>query len=268
MVELSTLSHDILEYCIKGLKYQGDDLYSFKGETYKLTKTLEEGKQTVYLFFSNDKNMKVGTSTSTGIVKYDCFNDTYLSYSEEDKKALRVLFQHHYYETRRKIKRQQERKKNERTVECTYCGKEFKSHKLRATFCSKECRILYNREIRKKEPQVHQCRECGKTFKTFKYQLFCSAECRIHYHSKRLWQNIKEKRGELKKTCKHCGKEFIAKTDQFKYCSDRCRIKHNSTKQKVKSQIAKQSSIIEKMKSVLENKKTLLEQIKNSIIKL
>lgn len=63
------------------------------------------------------------------------------------------------------------------------------------------------------------CHHCGKEFyaKVKGIHKYCSVECREAFYSK------SRPNGPVLKTCLTCGKEFMSKTYQNKYCSVFCR---------------------------------------------
>jgi len=76
---------------------------------------------------------------------------------------------------------------------CSICGKEFKSDKANAKYCSDECKKQHNRERAKrrainkhnKNKKSHKCKYCGKIFVPeygFKKRTFCSNQCSKKYH--------------------------------------------------------------------------------------
>jgi len=75
---------------------------------------------------------------------------------------------------------------------CSICGKEFKSDKANAKYCSDECKKQHNRERDKrrainkhnKNKKSHKCKYCGKIFVPeygFKKRTFCSNQCSKKY---------------------------------------------------------------------------------------
>ena len=122
---------------------------------------------------------------------------------------------------------------------CKQCGKEYLSTKKESSFCSNECRYLWQTEGFKGENNPHfsankcKCDICGKEFLRNKSQYnahehhYCSKECAnkgfSKYHTGK--DNIRYTRLTLK--CEMCGKEYTTNPFEYKkgehhYCSRKC----------------------------------------------
>lgn len=111
------------------------------------------------------------------------------------------------------------------TINCGYCGKEFKSairKGITAKYCSKKC---YSEGWKGKHPELYKlndikCPQCGKTFHPIgATKKFCSRSCAAS------WNHNIEQRGEgntRKIKCKICGNEFNRHYKGQKYCSQEC----------------------------------------------
>ena len=96
--------------------------------------------------------------------------------------------------------------------QCALCGKEIKvspSKNSQYNFCNRDC---YNKFHKSKNKKIYKCEFCGKEFESINDKnanRFCSRECYNEAHK------IKNK----KRKCLTCGKYFMAKASEDKYCS-------------------------------------------------
>ena len=218
---------DILTYCIKGLEHIEANKYTFKDETYILVSHKAQSMMNVSLFFQcGDKTVTCVTS-NVGRVQYDGFNGLYMSYTKEQQKELKALFQNFYYKQNTLVKRAKAREKKIETRKCLHCGKEFRTAISNKKFCSEECCHKHYSELKKAQtvPHKHTCPICNKEFTSLKYQVYCSAKCRIKRNNNILLQKLKEAH-RVTKVCKVCGKLFETNrgTQQI-YCSSECAYK-------------------------------------------
>lgn len=96
----------------------------------------------------------------------------------------------------------------------------------------------YSNYLRDNKDQLittKKCEYCGKTFKPVThFHKYCTPHCQNEAHNarhrKRKQPNKKSKKPSkyYVKTCKHCGKDFIATHPLKKYCSHYCYSKENS----------------------------------------
>ena len=63
-----------------------------------------------------------------------------------------------------------------------------------------------------------KCLNCGKEIARTKNKSYCSRACRNQHLTRR----DMEEAPKYPKTCKICGKEFLARRPTKKYCSDKC----------------------------------------------
>lgn len=93
---------------------------------------------------------------------------------------------------------------------CVECGELFLPFARDTKYCSKKCRLASNYR-RKKEigivPRI--CPTCGTSFHPTGKKKYCKPECR-------------PPKKVVLDHCVHCGKEFVKKTPQHKFCSNRC----------------------------------------------
>lgn len=83
---------------------------------------------------------------------------------------------------------------------------------------------------------TRECRICGREFKCIKKKQFlcgdevCRKEWQKIYYQEQTKPHRKKKTKPIIKTCKTCGKEFLAKGENNVYCSDECRYLNNAEK--------------------------------------
>ena len=83
-----------------------------------------------------------------------------------------------------------------------------------------------------------RCPECGKVFeKREKRQTYCCVECRIKHYQK-------NKPKKLYYHCEYCGKVYEQGSEN-KYCSDECKSKYASGRNKKSGRKKKPLSIVE-----------------------
>ena len=77
-------------------------------------------------------------------------------------------------------------------------------------------------EVTMKDENHYICEFCGKAFYTkyHKGQKYCSPECQEKAKDRRQSERKKSEKPPIIKTCGICGKEFIGKKVQAKYCGD------------------------------------------------
>lgn len=120
---------------------------------------------------------------------------------------------------------------------CPVCGKSFFTDSKAQVYCSRECLA----ESLRKEKPTHICENCGKQFARFPNTKdscrFCSRECSFERFRKDPTAAPAYKDGStaLKKagigrkskiyykTCRACGKTFVARSMNAKLCSGECR---------------------------------------------
>lgn len=103
---------------------------------------------------------------------------------------------------------------------CPICGKVFETSNAQKKYCSQDCAYeaniirtnKYNKEHRKTETE-RVCPVCGKIFNAKGRKKYCSAACR---------RQSTLKQAEITKKCAICGKTFVTRCHQRKYCSDEC----------------------------------------------
>lgn len=140
---------------------------------------------------------------------------------------------------------------------CALCGKEFEATSARK-YCSKECKKeklrelarQYSRQRYRLKLQTKKCLICGKSFKGYKKNKYCSRLCAneakrrhsrlywIKYHRINRKDRIKIQSEGINiiqyiKTCRHCGKEFIATNHRICFCSEECRKKEKEKNQEI-----------------------------------
>ena len=119
---------------------------------------------------------------------------------------------------------------------CMTCGNEFLAENCHQRKCS-ECRA----KLEKKQLDEIECKTCGQKFVPGrKNQRFCCRECAQIYYQ---WENgsrdmslpeylakhgFKGQYGVKK--CAHCGKDFVATTEDQKYCSKECKLAHRQVR--------------------------------------
>lgn len=130
------------------------------------------------------------------------------------------------YECRKEADRQYQR----RHYQELKAKREEKLNKQR-----KEEEVVYGEPIirasgRKWTPRIKTCPVCGKTFvATNNKQIYCcwehliKANNNFNGYRKDKTEGKKNENGLYVKTCAICGKEFTAKRNDAKYCSDKCR---------------------------------------------
>lgn len=91
-------------------------------------------------------------------------------------------------------------------MECIQCDKEFTPRQKTQKFCSKDCKIEYNKY------SDNVCEVCNKSYRGIKGRKYCSSECRKSI--------TREER-----TCKQCDTKFTERIKQPRdFCSDKCRV--------------------------------------------
>ena len=67
------------------------------------------------------------------------------------------------------------------------------------------------------------CQNCGKEFEAFecRKQKYCSSDCWYEYTKKKNFQ-------EKAKSCNMCGKKFLPKNKEQRFCSRKCSDKHQT----------------------------------------
>ena len=74
--------------------------------------------------------------------------------------------------------------------------------------------------------RTRACQNCGILFSLTRQgsgvKKFCSDDCREHYNQRRYEQMRKEMREDKHKICPACGKEFVTKANNQKYCDKQC----------------------------------------------
>lgn len=91
-------------------------------------------------------------------------------------------------------------------VNCQQCDKKFTQKQKTQKFCSKECKIEFNKYT------TNTCHTCNKEFRGVKGRKFCSTQCRISVNRE-------------ERVCKQCGTEFIERIKHKReFCSNECRI--------------------------------------------
>lgn len=109
---------------------------------------------------------------------------------------------------------------------CEYCGAEIyaKSKSLLHRFCSKRCGSLYwwDGSGKRAEQLVFHCANCGREVLRDKHDwrfkrgiklVFCSNDCHTEYSRAHRTPNV----------CEWCGKEFMHKHHNTKYCCEDCK---------------------------------------------
>lgn len=137
-------------------------------------------------------------------------------------------------------------------IPCEYCGQEFTPHQHNQRFCSARCKERARMGVTQIELK---CPVCGKEFTTCNpHDKYCSRECRLMYQRAMRKRKRMLERGEdpgdiqvhlrapkvmgHPRVCQECGKEFLAKSVDTKYCSERCRNRHYDRKRTVAKNLA------------------------------
>lgn len=76
--------------------------------------------------------------------------------------------------------------------------------------------------------ETRRCISCGKPIERKQNKLYCSRSCR----NKHLTRKDMEEKPKYPKVCAVCGKEFLARRPNRKYCSDECNWKAQWEKQR------------------------------------
>jgi hypothetical protein len=154
-------------------------------------------------------------------------------------------------------------------VECFHCHKEFKQKTSFQKHCSSKCRQEYSnknktpeqldriKQYQREYRQTHKpeiitkpktCPICNKIFYD-NGRTYCSKECQYKYTIAR----HREKHGKgdiiITRNCITCGKTFRILNTHGKYCSRKCRPRHEKPKpykKKVKILVKKQCPICER----------------------
>lgn len=123
---------------------------------------------------------------------------------------------------------------------CVICGKKFLTRNGKHICCSTDCRKVYHKKYTEPlrrahdEPSVQAtCPICGNNFaKSFHTQKFCP-DCR---------NNLNNARGNasmLAIKCEHCGKKFVPRNANQRFCCKSCgatfRATHRSKSKPVKT---------------------------------
>ena len=229
MIKLNT---EVLELCITGLQYLGNDLYKHNKKIYRCVDTIPCGTVIKVVFESviDGKMLLCKLGNVSHKVKWDGFNECKPVLDKEALKRIEAIFQHIYYLNRTKIKREKAFKKRKK-IKCVVCGELFIPTNGRLC-CSKECSAEWSRRrnhkvaMEKQKTYVRTCEVCGRTFITHTdKQVYCSKTCRIKRNNSII---LAKKKAELHTTkkCLHCGKTFVG-SPRVKYCCSKCREKHN-----------------------------------------
>ena len=158
------------------------------------------------------------------------------------------------------------RKKTKQKTSCIVCGTLFLPKDKESKYCSRAC---YLQHVRRPEIKSI-CKQCGKTFIVGRDcpGIFCSNKCSGTYNraiqlektkeqreyrqlkreqeqkqKELMYQELKQRYKELKqryysaqnkinniKCCADCGKQFIAKTNNQKFCCNPCFKKHDNAR--------------------------------------
>jgi len=126
-------------------------------------------------------------------------------------------------------------------VQCECCGKNFIPVSYNQKFCSVKCRekknkhtyyyahreeILAKKAIKRKENRSNKkCVVCGKPLPRYQHK-YCSSECQYNLKGYRQQSYSLNHIGDTK-ICAYCGKEFIFKGTNHKYCSKDCLVEVN-----------------------------------------
>lgn len=123
---------------------------------------------------------------------------------------------------------------------CVICGKKFLTRNDKQICCSSECRKVYHKKYPEPKRRAHDepsvlatCPICGNNFvKSFHTQKFCP-DCRNKPN------NARGKASALKIACKHCGKKFVPRNANQRFCCKSCgktfRATHRSKSKPVKT---------------------------------
>lgn len=108
---------------------------------------------------------------------------------------------------------------------CLICGKEFDG-KPNRIYCGRECLSLHR--MSKTEKIEKTCKYCGKKFnvslndKKEKNKIYCGNKCYYESIKNDCTKNKIKKRKLYKRICKQCGKEFLSKNINAKFCNKEC----------------------------------------------
>jgi len=125
------------------------------------------------------------------------------------------------------------------TLDCDYCGKEYKAHPYRESrFCSPECYHNWRREsdvnsgennYSWKERTRKKCEYCGDVFEVIpseKDKKFCSMECYAKWQSEnKTGKKSPSWKGKVGVECEECGEEFQVhpyREEKSNFCSKEC----------------------------------------------
>lgn len=121
------------------------------------------------------------------------------------------------------------------TMHCETCGKEYRSTSLQRKFCSKTCRLTY-------EKKQLVCTNCGKHLIDVFPEIpdselnhrnhFCSETCKQEYK-----QKVNLERYGIK-TCLQCGKTYSSSNEKF--CSKTCMLTYRKAHKTVHTHPIKQ----------------------------
>lgn len=111
-------------------------------------------------------------------------------------------------------KRRRKRPKIQIEKTCPTCGKQFVSSLLNRVYCSKECFIQHRMSLRGRIKKV--CDKCGKVFFTNTDKTYCKA-CAY-----------KKEKVKVTAKCEECGKKFIKKRKNQRFCCSACLIKNKN----------------------------------------
>lgn len=112
-------------------------------------------------------------------------------------------------------KRRKKRPKIQIEKTCPTCGKQFVSSLLNRVYCSKECFIQHRMLLRGRIKKV--CDKCGKVFFTNTDKIYCK-DC----------SGKKQQKEKVITNCEECGKEFIKKRKNQRFCCSACLIKNKN----------------------------------------
>lgn len=91
--------------------------------------------------------------------------------------------------------------------------------------CESRKQIPWNKDTGLKEERT--CEGCGKLFIVpfYSSKIYCDRDCYVQHHI--VW-NLNS--GDLNKICERCGKPFVTKKKEQKYCSKECYLKGDRIK--------------------------------------
>lgn len=123
-----------------------------------------------------------------------------------------------------------------KTKVCTKCNNEYpltkeffhKDNNSKDGYCTR-CKKCINKYKHLSKIKTRECKNCGKSY--VGYKLYCSDDCKKEYRIK----NGKK----YKHICLICGKEYVNKNLNSKFCSYECRQKSNKSYSRICKQCGK-----------------------------